>query len=756
MYEAFYGLREKPFNLTPDPKFIYLGEKHKEAFAHLLYGIRNRSGFIMVTGEIGTGKTTICRTLLNQLDPSTEVAFIFNPYLSPDELLRKINEDFGIPSKADSVKGLIDELNAYLLERNAKGKNCVLVIDEAQNLTPSVLEQIRLLSNLETESRKLLQIVLIGQPELMKHLSLDELRQLNQRITARYHLKPLDRVETYQYISHRLRVAGGRRSVHFTPAAVRQVYKHSAGTPRVINAVCDRALLIGYTRDTHDITPDIVKQAIREIQGEMPKRVRSPWLRHLLPNSTIVVVLLALFVGGKVLLDRLPAQRIVTDDAPTEEVDAPWRSEAVSPVSSQTAEARAVDPAAPQPGAAAVQTDGAVLAETAAPVSVEPPSIDEYDPTFAGVLDRIPSKLGLNAAVVGVLGAWNRAILQYPKDDSVESIEKFAKDCRLACEVLPLTLDQIDAINLPLLVRLHGNKQAIWCAIVGTEYDEYKVTTGMAQTTLIPRDELAHYYKNEAIILWRDPAPEAPILKPSMTGEDIQVLQTQLRAVGRLDKVPSGVYDKATADAVARLQADTGIVADGAAGRQTRMVLYSWLPGFDTPDLRQLPPPILPMDQPESLIASSKPSPVPPAPPADASASQAPKPETAPAPAPETVPPPAPSPEPETASPDPASVPPAPAAPDPSSAAPAATASEPVAEPAMPDPAATPAPSDSSQASVKVEDVAPPAQADPQPAAEPPAPSVTQDESGRLVTPPSTGGLPLVPADPDAVEGSGP
>lgn len=192
MYEAFYGLTEKPFNLTPDPRFLFLSDKHKEAFAHLLYGIKNRTGFIMVSGEVGTGKTTICRSLLNQLDPDIEVAFIFNPFLSPEELLRKINEDFGILSQARTVKELIDELNEYLMDRNAQGKNCVLVIDEAQDLSPTVLEQIRLLSNLETETQKLLQIVLIGQPELAENLQLPELRQLNQRITARYHLRSLD------------------------------------------------------------------------------------------------------------------------------------------------------------------------------------------------------------------------------------------------------------------------------------------------------------------------------------------------------------------------------------------------------------------------------------------------------------------------------------------------------------------------------------------------------------------------------------
>ena len=204
MYESFYGLREKPFNLTPDPRFLYLSKKHKEAFAHLLFGIRNRSGFVEITGEVGTGKTTICRTLLEQVGPEVEIAFIFNPYLSATELLRAINEDFGIKSSAVTKKELIDELNAHLLEQRKQGKNCVLLIDEAQNLSAPVLEQIRLLSNLETNTEKLLQIILVGQPELKEHLTAPEMRQLDQRIAARYHLKPLDSSEIVQYVGHRI------------------------------------------------------------------------------------------------------------------------------------------------------------------------------------------------------------------------------------------------------------------------------------------------------------------------------------------------------------------------------------------------------------------------------------------------------------------------------------------------------------------------------------------------------------------------
>jgi len=307
MYEAFYGLHEKPFNLTPDPRFLYLSIKHKEAFAHLFYGIRNRGGFVMVSGEIGTGKTTICRSLLKQLDEGTEVAFIFNPKLSPEELLRTVNADFGIDSTAGTVRGLIDELNVYLLKSSAEDKNCVLVIDEAQNLSTETLEQVRLLSNLETETEKLLQIVLIGQPELADKLALTELRQLNQRITARYHLDTLDRKETLEYIAFRLSVAGGRQRVRFTRAAVKQVHRISGGTPRVINALCDRALLIGYTKEAKQITAGLVKQAAKEVRGDRRTREIKLNFGRVLPASAFVLTsLIALLAMVLITSGPLP------------------------------------------------------------------------------------------------------------------------------------------------------------------------------------------------------------------------------------------------------------------------------------------------------------------------------------------------------------------------------------------------------------------------------------------------------------------
>lgn len=270
MYCEFFGFAEKPFTITPNPRFIFLSKNHKEVFAHLLYGVRTHCGFIEITGEVGTGKTTALRTLLNQLESdSYRLAFIFNPSLSALELLRSINAEFGIESTVPSAGELLGALNSFLLQENAAGRTVVLVIDEAQNLQPVVLEQIRMLSNLETETDKLIQIILVGQPELGAMLERTELRQLSQRITVRYHLRPMDFDDARAYIGHRLEVAGSRAVSLFTPGAMKRIFRYSRGYPRLINILCDRSLLIGYTENSREITVGMVDTAIRELQRQV-------------------------------------------------------------------------------------------------------------------------------------------------------------------------------------------------------------------------------------------------------------------------------------------------------------------------------------------------------------------------------------------------------------------------------------------------------------------------------------------------------
>lgn len=269
MYSSFYGFKEKPFTITPNPRFIFLSKNHREAFAHLLYGIDSRAGFILLAGEVGTGKTTVLRTLLGQLDEGGHrTALIFNPCLSAPELLAGINREFGLPCEGLSTGELLDLLYRFLLGENSAGRTVVLIIDEAQNLEPRVLEQIRLISNLETGTDKLIQIIMAGQPELERLLEKPELRQLAQRITVRYHLGPLDFADTHAYIVHRLEKAGDWRPATFTPPALKRIFRATGGFPRLINIICDRCLLIGYTEETREISGRMAAQAIREIRVE--------------------------------------------------------------------------------------------------------------------------------------------------------------------------------------------------------------------------------------------------------------------------------------------------------------------------------------------------------------------------------------------------------------------------------------------------------------------------------------------------------
>jgi general secretion pathway protein A len=268
MYNQFYGFREPPFNITPDPRFLFFSDRHREAYNHVLFGIRERKGFIQITGEVGAGKTTLCRALLDELGPDYVTALILNPCLNPTQLLRTILTDLGMePGKADRV-ACLEMLNRFLLEQLQAGRDVVLVIDEAQDLAPELLEQVRLLSNLETDQRKLLQIVLIGQPELREKLNDRSLRQLRQRITVRYHLTPLSRLETAHYIQHRLQVVGANGRPAFTPWAIRSIYRYSKGIPRLVNAVCDKALLAGFVDSTDLLTWRQVRRAIRELEGD--------------------------------------------------------------------------------------------------------------------------------------------------------------------------------------------------------------------------------------------------------------------------------------------------------------------------------------------------------------------------------------------------------------------------------------------------------------------------------------------------------
>ena len=286
MYEKFFYLKENPFNITPDPKFLYMSKKHQEALDLLFFGISQRKGFLMLSGEVGTGKTTICRALLEKLDSKVSSALIINPLLSDVELLKSINEDFGLKAETLTMKEQVDALNSFLVGKAKNAGNAVVIMDEAQNLSPKALEMIRLLSNLETEKMKLIQIVLVGQPELREKLKLPELRQLNQRIVVRCHLGSLNFEETKSYIFKRLTIAGGKGSVKFTATALKSIYEASSGIPRLINIVCDRTLTAAFVAGKRVIDEEIGKKAVDELDmdGTLRKDIEIPHKKRVRPG----------------------------------------------------------------------------------------------------------------------------------------------------------------------------------------------------------------------------------------------------------------------------------------------------------------------------------------------------------------------------------------------------------------------------------------------------------------------------------------
>lgn len=269
MYLEHYGLREPPFAITPNPRFLFYSAKHREAYNHLLYGIRERKGFVQLTGEVGAGKTTLCRAMLDQLDGQFATALILNPVMSPNEMMKAIAIEFGLQVEGMDRLETVAVINEFLLWRASQGKDAVLIVDEAQDLTDELLEQIRLLSNLETDDRKLLQIVLMGQPELRDRLNAHRLRQLRQRITVRYHLGVLSRAEVSEYIRHRIHVSGGNGRPQFTQPAIWRIHRYSGGVPRLVNALCDKALLAGYVNQSDTIDFTLVGRAIRELEGRI-------------------------------------------------------------------------------------------------------------------------------------------------------------------------------------------------------------------------------------------------------------------------------------------------------------------------------------------------------------------------------------------------------------------------------------------------------------------------------------------------------
>jgi general secretion pathway protein A len=542
MYLKHFGFNQKPFNITPNPEFMFLSGTHKEVFAHLLYGIQNHSGFIAVTGEVGTGKTTVLRTLFNQLDDDLyHLAVIFNPSLTALELLQSINREFGIECAAESLLDLQQALNRHLLEKNRAGHTVVLVIDEAQNLAAEVLEQIRLLSNLETETDKLIQIVLVGQPELATMLEQPELRQLRQRITVRYRLEEMNQEDGLRYILHRVEIAGQPRKDLFEPNALQLILKQTKGNPRLINILCDRSLLVAFSADASQVKRRHVEQALQELWRE--EGGRRPGRAFALCCLLLLVLVVVSFW---------------------------WLNRVEPPVLSA------------EPVVSAPPVFSAPQTEPSVPVVAGPAPEPEPEPPLADRMQRLRQQLAehgtadVSPAFNALTGLWQVESFD-PKVPMTPGMLRDKARVR-GLELTAFSGSFVDFLqfNLPAILDLSlpGVDSERFLALTGLSSDGFLISPGLPDVDRLQIDELENLWSGHAYLVWKNHADIPFIGITGQRGPAIVELQRLLARVGLYDQPPSGTYDQLSIDAVTRFQADSGLIQDGRIGPQTLILLY--------------------------------------------------------------------------------------------------------------------------------------------------------------------------------------
>ena len=604
MYTAFYGLREKPFSLTPNPAFLYLSDSHREALAHLVYGLEQGEGFIVLAGEVGTGKTTLCRSLLERIEADTEIAILFNPSNNDIELLQSISEEFGLPVDRRSRRQLLAGLNDFLLECHRGERRVVLIIDEAQNLSSATLEQIRLLSNLETATSKLIQIILLGQPELEAKLDSDSLRQLRQRVTVRWSLRPFSPKDTAAYVNHRLYVAAGADREIFTPAALREAHHLTGGIPRLINVLCDRALLAGYAESEHRVGARRLRQAAREVP-DAASRLRVGLPRPLAWAASIAVLL---GLGGWAAL-RL---------APSSDLGISWGpAPGLAPVSLARAPDLSLDAGAAvtvivelPPAQSAEPSPGEALAGTLE-AGADIPSESPNDPVNDTPNDAPPSLEGpglgpaqerglLEATLSGqapgqILTEATRAALALhggaPMRSQINSLAAAVAEIRsqgLGVLGLPdASFQALRDLNYPALIELStplGESRIV--ALVGIQQGEVELAgLGDGDSVWVSADVLEEYWLGSAWVVWNPYLDIPDVIAEGARGAGVLWLQEALSRLGYLDAHISGVYDVSTLHGVARFQGQNAVEPDGVAGPRTQMLLYSALEEFAPPQL---------------------------------------------------------------------------------------------------------------------------------------------------------------------------
>jgi general secretion pathway protein A len=530
MYTKFFGLTEKPFAITPDPRYLFMSEQHSEALAHLVYGISESGGFIQLTGEVGTGKTTLVRTVLGRLPAEVDVALILNPQLTALEFLIAICEELSTPPPEDkrSAKSLVDTLNRHLLAAHARGRRTILLVDEAQNLSPEVLEQLRLLTNLETAKQKLLQIILIAQPELRDILARDNLRQLAQRVTGRYHLEPLSRKESGQYIDHRLKVAGALGEI-FDDAAKQEIFELSGGVPRIINVICDRAMLGAYSRETRKIGKKLVERAAAEVSGQKFGTGLLRWAVPVLGVAGAVIIALGIWSLANRAPDEATAVLTVPLDVPESEVS--------------------------------ITPDGDLAA----------------DPLEDVLIDSIEST-DINTAMSTLFELWG---IEYQVGHGTACSQ--AEAAGLSCLYQRGSWTGIRQLDRPVMLTLTDREGNTHQPVLVSLDDERGVLAFGENRSSHTIEEISTLWFGQYLLIWRPPNGAAKAIKPGMRDENVRWLRQSLAAIDTEYDPEAGTstdldfFDKELEERLMDFQRQHRLKVDGLAGQQTQIIINSSL-----------------------------------------------------------------------------------------------------------------------------------------------------------------------------------
>jgi len=561
VYTEFFGLNENPFAITPDPRYLYMSARHTDALAHLLYGISESGGFIQLTGEVGTGKTTLIRSVLERLPAKADIALILSPQLTTVEFLATIVQELHCPPPAErTVKAYIDVLNAHLMQAHAEGRRVVLIVDEAQTLSPELLEQVRLLTNLETSKQKLLQIILIGQPELRELLDRSEMRQIAQRITGRYHLEPLTKDDTREYVKHRLRVAGAQSDI-FASRAIAALYRHSRGIPRLINVIADRALLAAYTKDRRAVDAKLVHAAAAEVFGI---RHRTPWWPIATATAGIAAVVFGVSnLGNAPNPPTRPAEAFMSAMPPPAQPAAPAADVALAPVADR--------------GSAGAEAHAA----PATPAAAEPAAAV----TLAALLEDPKFALTTDAAIAELLALWGASYDPARGEPCIQ-----AQEHGLRCLYQRRgTLGELRRVNWPTILSLvtaNGAEHPV--VVTGLGYDRARLTAN-GHTFELPLAELSYYWFGDHLLLWRPGEAPARDLSPGVDDEGVRWLRATLAKLAGEAPAPdaSTVYDGALEQRVRAYQRAHQLTVDGIVGARTQIAMLAELELPNTPSLAE-------------------------------------------------------------------------------------------------------------------------------------------------------------------------